>query len=639
MIMKKIYSFLTVFALSCMSCFAGDVEDLSLTTGWNCNLEQESTAPMYPSQVTLGGQWQDIRICDESFDAKEWVRYKVVFAEAFEDGETVQIMVRNAAEASSYGGNYYPIAAGVTEVEGTLNDNPFTDDDFVCTVLAIQNRTTSQVVFTINDVILYKEDGTEWHPNLVNDWGSSYKKLGEGEVTEYYSFGQWGTLMHDFGSNVVPDEGDVHRFTVTSSEPFPENLQWKVIRGSDDSNALYPGAFTVGETTATLELDNTNIVKSEDDEINYYTGVAIQATASATLPADVTMTREIIYGNGALSRETMPIIGGYGATVIDPNPAEDVSENGLPTRVIIPGSWGAIKLWLDSFDVTEYPGYKIVLREKPEDETVQVFYRTETHGSSGGIYVPWATSEEYMTTLSEDGTTLTGEFDIDALEGDNTVLAFALQNLTSSSVSVVVEAVYLINEDGEEIATSGLTASGLWNGGTITPLGGSYDDEGNIYDAYVEWASKYGWVGPYSGEVEENTFHRFTFYTDEPIPDGVSPVCFDSSFSNIETTSNGAGTTVFSVDIPASYSMFALQYLGEEDALPIKIRFTKIIREVFESSTTGIQQINASNASTVAGCEIFNASGVRISKPAKGINIIKETMSDGSVKTMKVIIR
>jgi hypothetical protein len=636
--MKKIYLLMTMLLALCLGSYAGGDDDLSLTTGWNCSLEQESTAPMYPSQVTISGQWRDIRICDSNFSAKEWVRYKIIFAEPFTDSELVQVMVRNAAEASSYSGHYFPIQAGVTEVEGNLSDIAFKGGDSIITVLGIQDRKADTAKFVLNDVILYKADGTEWHPNLAKDWGSSFTKLGQGVITEYYSLGQWGTLAHNFGSNVVVGNGDVHRFTFTSSVPFPEGLQWKVLRGSADGLSLYPGAINAGDTIASIDINESNILKSDTDTINYYTGVAIQATASARLPKDVKLSRSIIYGNGALSREQMPVIASYGAKVVDPHPAESVNPNGLPVRVTLPGSWGAIKIWLDSIDVATYPSYKIVLRDKPATGTIQMFYRNRTQGNSGGVYVPWATDSALLSNLSEDGKTLTGDFSTDALEGDNMVLAFCLQNMTSSSVNFVVDSVLLINEDGEEIPTSGLSSSGIWNGGTTTPLGGSYDENGNIYDAFVTWSSTYGWEGSYSGTVAENTYHRFTFYTDTPLPDSVQVICFDGSYSAINVIENGKGTTTYSVDIPSSYSMFALQYKGST-GLPFTVRFNKIIREVFEGSiATSIKQTEQSSES-VTKTQIFNASGIRLTAPARGLNIIRQTLSDGSVRTKKVMIK
>ena len=647
---------LLIASLLCIAGQANAVEEnLSLSRGWNCSLVQEEIgeAPQYPAQATIGGQWQNIKICTESFDARVWTHYKIVFGEPVAADELIQVMIRNAAEASAYTGTYQTIPGGVTEYENTFADIAFTDDDSMVTLFGIQNRTSNSVTFTLNDVILYDIDGQEWHTNLAGDWGGTVTKLSDGvETISRYEFGQWGTLVHNFGANIVPEEGDVHRFVVTSSEPFPAGFQWKVIRGSNDSDASYPGAYTEGEYTAVLELTSDNIKKSEDDAIDYYTGVAIQYTSStkATLPTDVTMTREIRYANGAVLRETLPIVVGYNTEIIDPNPSAEVGENGLPVMVNLPGSWGAMKIWLDNFDVTEYPSYKIVLGERPEG--VQMFYRNETHGSSGGIYVPWETSEEMMSTLSEDGTTLTGDFDVDALDGDNLILAFCLQNTTSSAVSVVLKEVYLINEDGEEIPTSGLSSSGIWNGGSTTPIGGSYDEEGNIYDAIVQFTGDYGYIGTYSGTVDEGTYHRYTFVTEEPLPASIVPVCYNGSpwyetygwgspLENITVKESGRGTTEYVVEVPASYETLILQMQSkEEDAIefPYQVRLHKVMLEVIEGSIdivdpVGIQTPEVAQTLRV---EYYDASGTRLSAPAAGVTIVREVLSNGTVRSRKV---
>ena len=658
--MKKL--FLLLAAMFCTAGVATAQEELSLARGWNCNIgtTEIGEIPQYPAQVTIGGQWQNIKICAESFDATEWVSYKIVLAEPVEDGQ-IQVMIRNAAEAQSYGGNYQEIPGGVTEYTNGFADITFTDGDPVVTLLGIQNRTSSQVTFVLNDVVLYKADGTEWHTTLANDWGGTVKKLSEGEVIENYTFGQWGTLYHDFGQNVTPADGDIHRFIVTSSEPFPAGFQWKIIRGSNDGDASYPGAFTEGETEATVELTEENIRKSADDPINYYTGVAIQCTGSGTLPMDVKMFREIRYGNGAILREQLPVMaGGYGndAEIIDPDPAAEVGENGLPAKVILNSQWQDVKLWKDDFDVTEYPGFKIVLREAIDPEDIQMFYRTETHGSSGGVYVPWKTDPNLMVEVSEDGKVMTGEFDIDALEGDNVVLRFALQNRLGNTVNMTIEGVYLINEDEEEVPTEGLTADG-WNAGTILPVGGSYDDDGNIWDAYVQFNSANSSLGDY-GEgnfwgaptnVAEGTYHVVHFYSDEPFPAGVAPWCYNMMFDQdfnmnvewIESTVEGQGTDHMTIKIPRSYNYLSVHLmLPEGEEYPATVRFTKVVREVFENETpTAIDDRQAADAAAarVVTREFYNAAGAKLAQPAKGVTIVRETLSNGQVRSKKVMMK
>jgi hypothetical protein len=81
---------------------------------------------------------------------------------------------------------------------------------------------------------------------------------------------------------------------------------------------------------------------------------------------------------------------------------------------------------------------------------------------------------------------------------------------------------------------------------------------------------------------------------------------------------------------------------GEAEDGALKVRFTKIIRDVVEgemevpSAIEGVQ--NNANVS-VAKRQFFNASGVELSQPVRGINIVRETLSDGTVRSHKVVIK
>lgn len=478
--------------------------------------------------------------------------------------------------------------------------------------------------------------------SLQRGWNCSVKTVtdeNDPEVSfEQYSFGQWGSLGHTFSPSVTLDEGDIHRFVVKSSVPFKGGVfQWKVTPTNDNDASYYP-SFEEGETEAVLEIT------SDNEKVPFYTTIAIQCMDSGTLPIDVTMTREIIYGNGAITREEIPVIvGGWSGTaeLIDPDPAEDTAENGLPCRLNLPGSWGAENIWIGSFNAAEYPMYKIVLRERPQN--LQMFYRTASHGDSGAIYVPWETSDEFLCEVSEDGTILTGEFDIDALEGDNEILHFCLQNTGGSALSCIVEAVYLYNEDEEEIPTEGLNSSGIWNGGSTTPLGGSYDEDGNLWDAKIILGNG-SWLGTWAAsDLADGYFHRYTFYTEEPLPAGISASAskdFDwSTFEStpVTTVVDGQGTNALTVDVFGRYDTFFLSWNGEED---LYARVTKITRELMEGDDPGTSSVQGAEVSaSVVGIEYYNASGMRIERPADGVTIVRKVMSDGTVLTSKQILK
>ena len=60
--------------------------------------------------------------------------------------------------------------------------------------------------------------------------------------------------------------------------------------------------------------------------------------------------------------------------------------------------------------------------------------------------------------------------------------------------------------------------------------------------------------------------------------------------------------------------------------------------EATEATTsTGIENITTS--ADVLSTKIYSADGVQVSKLQKGINIVEKTMSDGSKKTSKIIIK
>lgn len=149
----------------------------------------------------------------------------------------------------------------------------------------------------------------------------------------------------------------------------------------------------------------------------------------------------------------------------------ETANNGLPARVTLPGNWGDVKIWKTSFDASTYPGFKIVMKHRPNAGEVQLFYRNAAQAAAySGTYLTWEPGDEDMSVLSEDGRVLMGYFDPEKLEGDNVITEFAIQNRTGNTVEVIIEAVYLLDENENEIPTEGLYSSG-WNGGTFEPLG------------------------------------------------------------------------------------------------------------------------------------------------------------------------
>jgi hypothetical protein len=584
-----------------MFCIAGQANaqqygqelELGSIAGWGWSAKtiviSDEEIPQLPASVNLPGQYGEISVT-ESFNAADIKSFKFELAEPTEAGK-IQISVRNQAQTSTYQNQYIHLEAGITSYEGTIDMEQLGEDTQVVAFAFMNDGNQDAVTFTLNSFVFIKNDGTEWVPTWKGSgWPTgSLTPLTQPEGSEskdVYEFtNQYGEMGVDFGEAQVIAADKPHIFTLVSSEPIPAGeFQWKVYN-EDGSNSYY--AFTV---------DPENIVTFEMPA--NYTGISIQhtATTNSYLPQDIKLYRLIV--GGPLVTERLPIVVGSQGTaeIIDPNPGEEMGANGLPIGVNLPGSWGSMGLWNVPFNAAEYPMFKVVLREKPTD--VQFFYRTHVVDAEGGstestVYVPWATSEDGLVELSEDGCTLTGEFDIDAL-GDVNVEAIALQNTGGSAVKVVVMQVYLMNEDEEWIETPGLGSSiSLWNSGSTYAVSGSYDDDGNIWDAYVKFNAVNDYLGTYSGTVEEGTYHKVTFYTEEPLPDGFVPVCMNIgldwntwqwTFENLPYTVEGQGTNALSVNIPLSYNSLYISYMGPEENLPCQVRFTKVVREVYEAT-------------------------------------------------------
>jgi hypothetical protein len=59
----------------------------------------------------------------------------------------------------------------------------------------------------------------------------------------------------------------------------------------------------------------------------------------------------------------------------------------------------------------------------------------------------------------------------------------------------------------------------------------------------------------------------------------------------------------------------------------------------YESIAAGFETLEGTPAAKVRAIQLFDLNGRRVMKAQKGINIVKKVMSDGSVKTEKVIVK
>ena len=61
--------------------------------------------------------------------------------------------------------------------------------------------------------------------------------------------------------------------------------------------------------------------------------------------------------------------------------------------------------------------------------------------------------------------------------------------------------------------------------------------------------------------------------------------------------------------------------------------------KAYEEVAAGIETLDAKPAVQVRAIQLFDLNGRRLTKAQKGLTIVKKVMSDGSVKTEKVIVK
>jgi hypothetical protein len=61
--------------------------------------------------------------------------------------------------------------------------------------------------------------------------------------------------------------------------------------------------------------------------------------------------------------------------------------------------------------------------------------------------------------------------------------------------------------------------------------------------------------------------------------------------------------------------------------------------KAYEDIAAGIETLEGTPAAKVRAIQLFDLNGRRVMKAQKGITIVKKVMSDGSVKTEKVVIK
>ncbi|MCR4853840.1 MAG: hypothetical protein K5893_09645 [Prevotella sp.] len=457
--------------------------------------------------------------------------------------------------------------------------------------------------------------GTETSLPLVGNWAS--RVTGEAaEDGNIYSgtvnfTGQWGEVGgKPWGCDVT--EGTKHIITVRTEQPITSDFQWKLgvkdIYGEPSAES-YP-AIEVNGNEASIELTQS------------YWYLAVQRkSSSATDPMNIlSVKRDVYLTDFQPSEQQMPISVDAGADI----EGRVVSANGLPAIVSLPGNWGDVKLWNEPFSVLDYPKYRIELGQAPTaDHQLQMFLRNAAQAKDyGGHYYELAAGQ----------TVLEGEFNPADLDNDPIVTQFALQNMTGEAVETIVNDVILYDQQGLAVHTPGLDNSG-WNAATVTPSGSE-----PVYEGTVNFTKQYAYVGPYSGTPQVGTYHQYTFFTDQPIPAGFQTVTvFADQDKPMEILPVNAEGNEFKFAIFQPYTFFALQYMGEATS---QIKINKILRETLEIDPTPIFSVETENPSlNVVACRIVSPSGQLLPRLQHGVNIVYETLSNGQVRTRKVIMK
>ena len=463
------------------------------------------------------------------------------------------------------------------------------------------------------DPVVYQgpDPGTEAFLPLVGNWASSVSGTASDDGNIYSGTvnfrGQWGEVGGKaWGSDVT--EGTKHVITVRTANPIPDGLQWKL--GYKDEYGE-----PIGETYPQIEVSGNSFSITLTQSYWY---LAVQRKSSTAIdPLEITsVTRDVYLTEFTPSSEDLDIKVDYGAEI----EGRPVSVNGLPATVSLPGNWGDVKLWGEPFNINDYPRYRIELGVAPGAEgRLQMFVRNKAQADAyGGHYYPFAA----------DQTVLEGSFNPSDLGDDPVVTQFALQNMTNGTVETIVNDVVLYTTDGEAVHTSGLVANG-WNPATIIPFGSE-----PVYQGTVNFTQQYAYVGPYSGNVSTGTYHHYTFHTSEPIGEDFQMVTVIGD--DVQVTPVVATGNDYTFDVFDNYSFLALQYIGTSTA---SIHFDRISREVLAIDPTAIEHPFSGSMASVVSTRFFNLSGQSLDQLTKGINIVRETLSNGTTRTRKVVVK
>ena len=314
----------------------------------------------------------------------------------------------------------------------------------------------------------------------------------------------------------------------------------------------------------------------------------------------------------------LPIYADLGGGVLK---SDGTYATSFPATVTLAGQWADIRLWRAPFSVTEYPAFRVRLQRGFEDEGIlQLFARNDYEaGQYGGPYIPFGSNvvkiEGDFVDFDEDGT----------YDDDPVITEFAIQYTHSDgNITFTVRDAVIYDEDGNEIPSRNIK-NDSWKPSD------TWVEPDPVYDASVKFEHK-GVVGPYSYPVARGKGHVYKFKTAAPIPEGFTLICVldDGDYTTLVYPMPAGVTEYTSPAITEDYMRLYLEFEGD---YPTTVHFTEISYQ--EIAATGIESILKDAG--VQKREYFSPSGMLLDSPAKGINIVRDQMADGTVRTHKIM--
>lgn len=278
---------------------------------------------------------------------------------------------------------------------------------------------------------------------------------------------------------------------------------------------------------------------------------------------------------------------------------------------------------ISSISADEYKGCKVEFSDLSGKVQLKI-----QDGSGNGNY-PKFYDEGVVT-----GNVLTKEF----VNLTGTISTFNVQ-AEEAGASIKIDKFILIKTDGtEQVLTS-----------TVGPVWGCSADYGTILGLKFlgQWGgalikTEDGSNVTYDPETEKNVVYTYTIELDEAAPGEVliEPNATFGQWGLNFTIAKGQDKVVFDISAEAvgTNVMSSLYIKGNEDpkqtpsTYPYSIKFKSITRT---KKTTALN-LPSSDASVVSS-QYISLSGKVSNEPQQGLNIVKQTLSDGSVRYIKAL--